>query len=145
MIWSLHDAKGDAERQTEVRLAELNELNGRLETIRAELDDPGASKTIEQFAALDRSGILTTMTPDRVLSEIARLLPDEARVVSLRLRADSSQGELELDAVTADPQAAVSFLGGLTESSLVRQAEVLEETPASGGKFFYRIVAELGE
>jgi Tfp pilus assembly protein PilN len=130
-------------RQTEAREASLVRLDRGLETLRADLGTPDASKTIEQLVALDRSGILTTVTPSEVLSEIADVLPEEVRVTSLRLSSSPPGAELELDSVTADPHAAVAFLAGLTESPLVRRAEVLEERPLVGGEFFYRIVAEL--
>ncbi len=143
MMWRLQSAKEDLTHRMHAGQGSLERLDRQLETVRADLDTPAASETIEQLVALDRSGVLMTIAPAEVLSEIAKVPPGEARVISARLRAAASQRELELDAVTTDPEAAVTFLGGLTESPLVRRAEVLEETPVSGAEFFYRIVAEL--
>lgn len=122
----------------------LARLERELQAVRADLDTESSSEAIERLVALDRSGILTTVAPSAVLSEIARVLPDQARVVSVRVSARASEGELELDAVSADPGSVVAFLDELTDSALVRRAEMLEETPVAGGKFLYRIVAKLG-
>ena len=132
MMWRLQSAKEDLTHRMHAGQGSLERLDRQLETVRADLDTPAASETIEQLVALDRSGVLMTIAPAEVLSEIAKVPPGEARVISARLRAAASQRELELDAVTTDPEAAVTFLGGLTESPLVRRAEVLEETPCRG-------------
>lgn len=144
MLFRIQSAREDLVDRLQIGRDRLERLEEGLETVRAELETQAASETIEELIALERSGILMTIAPSEVLYEIAKVLPEEARVTSVRLSAAVSQGELELDAVSADPHAVVSFLGGLTESPLVRRAEVLEETPVSGGEFLYRIVAELG-
>ena len=140
MMLRLQSAKEDFTQRMHVGQDSLEGLDRQLEIVHADLETKAASETIEQLIALDRSGILMTIAPSEVLYEIARALPKEARLTSVRL----SAAELELDAVTTNPHAVVTFLGGLTESPLVRRAEVLEETPVPGGEFFYRIVAELG-
>jgi Tfp pilus assembly protein PilN len=144
MMLRLQSAREDLTQRMHVGQDSLEGLDRQLETVRADLETKGTSDVIQQLIALDRSGILMTIAPSDVLYEIAKVLPEEARLVSVRLSAAVSQGELELDAVTANPHAVVAFLGGLTESPLVRRAEVLEETPVLGGEYFYRIVAELG-
>jgi len=143
MMLRLQSVKEDFTQRMHVGQDSLDGLDRQLEMVHADLKTKAASETIEQLIALERSGILMTIAPSEVLYEIAKALPGEARLTSVGLSAAVSQGELELDAVTTNPHAVVTFLGRLTESPLVRRAEVLEETPVSRGEFFYRIVAEL--
>ncbi len=144
MMLRLRSAKEEFTHRIQMGQDGLERSERQLETVRTYLDAPAAAETIGQLVALDRAGLPVTIAPAAVLYEISKVLPEEARVISVRLSATASQGELELDAATANPHAVVSFLSGLTESPLVRRAEVLEETPRPGGEFFYRIVAELG-
>ena len=144
MMLRLKSAEEELSERVQISRDGLERLEQQLEAVRADLDAPAAAEAIERLVALDRAGNLAaTIAPSDVLYEIARVLPNGARIRSLRLSAAVSKRELELDAVAIDPQAVVTFLGGLTDSALVRRAEVLEETPVSGGEFFYRIVAEL--
>lgn len=145
-LWTalaLRAAVREVAEQSEAQQSSLRRLDQRIAASRAELESPAASQTISQLVSLERSGIADAPDPSRLLSMLADVLPDEARVISLRLGAASPVPLLELESVTADPQAAVELLSGLIDSPLVRRAALLEEQPLASGEFLYRIETEL--
>lgn len=116
---------------------------GEFDASRARISGPSAQKLIRELIAIEGSGITQSVPPAQILSELARVMPHDARILSVKLETSLPEQKLQLEVVSDSTEAAEQLLEGLSQSPMVVEAEILGERHGTGGVIYLRVGAEL--
>jgi Tfp pilus assembly protein PilN len=116
---------------------------GELDTSRARISAPSAQKLIRELIAIEGSGITRSVPPAEVLSELTRVMPDDAKTLSVELETSLPEQRLQLEVLSDSTEAAEQLLEGLSQSPMVVEAEILDERHGADGGIYLRVGAEL--
>jgi hypothetical protein len=119
------------------------ETADELDASRARISGPSAQKLIRELIAIEGSGITRSVPPAQILSELARVIPDDAKTLSVELETSLPEQKLQLEVVSDSTEAAEQLLEGLSQSPMVVEAEILDERHGTDGGIYLRIGAEL--
>ena len=120
-----------------------NKLADQLAASRERVAAPSVRNLIRELLAIHESGTTRSIPPAEVLGELALVFPLDARTLSVEILSFPSGQTLTLEVLADTTGAAESLLAGLSQSSLVADAEILDERHRNDGGIFLRIGVKL--
>ena len=102
-----------------------------------------ARKLIRELVAIDQSGITQAVPPARILSELARVMPDDAKTLSVELKTLLPEQIVRLEVVSDSSEGAELLFDRLSQSPLVIEAEILDERHGNDGGIYMLLGARL--